>query len=38
MTRDIHIKNKLTVTRREGGGGNRGKKEKDHQGTCTKDP
>ena len=31
-------KNKLTVTRGEGRGCNRGKKQKDHKGTCIKDP
>ena len=31
------MKNKLTITRGEGGD-NRGKKEKHHQGTCIKDP
>ena len=30
--------NKLTVTRREKGGDNRGKWGKGHQGTCIKDP
>ena len=32
------MKNKLTVTRREWGGDNWGKREKGHQGTCRKDP
>ena len=34
----MEIKNKLTVTRGEGGGGNRGKREKDLQGTRIKNP
>ena len=34
----MEIKNKLTVTRGEGAGGNRAKKGKGHQGTCIKDP
>ena len=38
ITRDIEIKNKLTVTSRERGGNNGGKKRKGHQGTCIKDP
>ena len=38
-TRDIEIKNKLTVTRREGREKRRGKRKgKSHQGTCIKDP
>ena len=36
-TRDMGIKNKLTVTRREAGGDNRGKRGKGHQGTCIRD-
>ena len=32
------MKNKLTVTRGEGEGDNRGKKGKGYQGTCIKDP
>ena len=35
MTRDIEIKNKLTVTRMERGGGNGGKQGKGHQGNNT---
>ena len=34
ITRDIEIKNKLTVTRGEAGGDNGGKKGKGHQRTC----
>ena len=37
ITRDIEIKNKLTVTRGEGGGDNGGRKGKGHQGTCIMD-
>ena len=37
-TRDIEIKNKLTVTRGEWDGDNGGKKQKGHQGPCIKDP
>ena len=37
ITRDIEIKNKLTVTRGEGEGDKRGKRGKGHQGTCIKD-
>ena len=36
-TRDIEIKNKLTVTR-VGEGNNGGKEGKGHQGTCINDP
>ena len=35
--RDIQIKNKMTITRGDGEGDNRGKKGKGHQGTCAKD-
>ena len=38
IIRDIEIKNKLTVTRGAGEGDNGGKKGKDCQGTCIKDP
>ena len=38
ITRDIEIKNKLTVTRGKWGGDNGGKKGNRGQGTCTKDP
>ena len=34
----MEIKNKLTVTRGERGGGKGGKKGKGCPGTCTKDP
>ena len=34
----MKIKNKMTVTRREGGRDNGVKKRKGHQGTCIKDP
>ena len=34
----MDIKNKVTVTRGEGEGDNRGKKGKVHQETCIKDP
>ena len=37
ITRDIEIKNKLTVTRGQVGGVNGGETEKGHQGTCIKD-
>ena len=38
ITRNTEIKNKLTVTRGEGQGDNRGKKGKGHKGTGIKDP
>ena len=34
----MEIKNKLTLTRGERGGGNGGENGKDHQGTIIKDP
>ena len=37
ITRDMEIKNNLTVTRGEVGGDNGGKRGKGHQGTCIKD-
>ena len=37
MTRDVEIKNKLTVTRGVWGEDNGGQKGKGHQGTCIKD-
>ena len=37
ISRDIEIKNKLTVTREEMGGDNGGEGEKGCQGTCIKD-
>ena len=36
-TRDMEIKNELTVTRGDGGGGKQGKQGKGNQGTCIKD-
>ena len=37
-TSDMEKRNKLTVTRGAGGGGEWGKKAKGHQGTCIRDP
>ena len=38
MTKNIEIKNTLTIPEGIGEKDNRGKKGKDHQGTCVKDP